>query len=113
MSSKDYRKAILDGLLKKYNNRYAKNITTNRRIILKPIEAYKDYAKNNADISEKQGINEAVSILNDMGFVTADYLRFSDDIEKIYLSEEHLDALYEYLKDEYGVVPQSTISKLV
>lgn len=113
MSSKDYKKAILDGLLKKYNNRYAKNITTNRRIILKPIEVYKDYAKNNADISEKQGINEAVSILNDMGFVTVDYLRFSDDIEKIYLSEEHLDALYEYLKDEYGVVPQSTISKLV
>lgn len=113
MSSKDYKKAILDGLLKKYNNRYAKNITTNRRIILKPIEVYKDYAKNNADISEKQGINEAVSILNDMGFVTADYLKFSDDIEKIYLSEEHLDALYEYLKDEYGVVPQSTISKLV
>lgn len=113
MSSKDYKKAILDGLLKKYNNRYAKNITTNRRIILKPIEVYKDYAKNNADISEKQGINEAVSILNDMGFVTADYLKFSDDIEKIYLSEEHLDALYEYLKDEYGVVPQSTISKQV
>lgn len=113
MSSKDYKKAILDGLLKKYNNRYAKNIITNRRILLKPIEVYKDYAKNNADISEKQGINEAVSLLNDMGFVTADYLRFSDDIEKIYLSEEHLDALYEYLKDEYGVVPQSTISKLV
>lgn len=113
MSSKDYKKAILDGLLKKYNNRYAKNITTNRRIILKPIEVYKEYAKNNADISEKQGMNEAVSILNDMGFVTADYLKFSDDIEKIYLSEEHLDALYEYLKDEYDVVPQSTISKLV
>ncbi len=113
MSSKDYKKAILDGLLKKYNNRFAKNITTNRRIILKPIEVYKDYAKNNADISEKQGINEAVSILNDIGLVTADYLRFSDDIEKIYLSEEHIDALYEYLKDEYGVVPQSTISKLV
>ncbi len=113
MSSKDYKKVIIDGLLKKYNNRYVKNITTNRRIILKPIEVYKDYAKNNADISEKEGINEAVSILNDMGFVTADYLRFSDDIEKIYLSEEHLDALYEYLKGEYGVVPQSTISKLV
>ena len=113
MSSKDYKKAILDGLLKKYNNRYAKNITTKRRIILKSIEVYKDYAKNNADISEKQGINEAVSMLNDMGFVTADYLKFSDDIEKIYLSEEHLDTLYEYLKDEYGVVPWSTISKLV
>lgn len=113
MSSKDYKKAILDGLLKKYYNRYAKNIATNRRIIIKPIEVYKNYAKNNADISEKQRFNEAVSILNDMSFVTADYLKFSDDIEKIYLSEEHIDDLYEYLKDEYGIVPQSTISKRV
>lgn len=113
MSIKEYKKTIIDGLLKKYDIRYAKNITTNRRIILKPTEVYKDYAKNNADISEKQGINEAVSVLTDMGFITADYLKFSDDIEKIYLSEEHIDALYEYLKDEYGVVPQSTILRQV
>lgn len=113
MTSKEYKKEIIDGLLKKYNIRYAKNITTNRRIILKPTEVYKDYAKNNADISEKQGINEAVSVLTDMGFITADYLKFSDDIEKIYLSEEKLDAIYEYLKEEYSVIPQSTISKRV
>lgn len=113
MTSKEYKKEIIDGLLKKYNIRYAKNITTNRRIILKPTEVYKDYAKNNADILEKQGINEAVSALNDMGFTTADYLKFSDDIEKIYLSEEKLDAIYEYLQEEYSVIPQSTISKQV
>lgn len=113
MSSKDYKKAILDGLLKKYNNRHAKGIATNRRIILKPTEVYKDYVKNNANISEKQEINEAVSVLDDMGFVTADYLKFSDDIEKIYLSEGRLGALYEYLKDEYGIVPPSAISKKV
>lgn len=113
MSNKDYKKVILDGLLKKYNNRYAKNIITNRGIILKPIEVYKDYARNNADILEKQEINEAVSELTGMGFVTAHYLKFSDDIEKIYLFEEKLNAIYEYLKDEYGVVPQSTISKYV
>ena len=113
MTSKEYKKEIIDGLLKKYNIRYAKNITTNRRIILKPTEVYKDYAKNNADISEKQGINEAVSVLTDMGFITAHYLKFSDDIEKIYLSEEKLDAIYEYLKEEYSVIPKSTISKRV
>ena len=113
MSNKDYKQIILDGLLKKYNNRYAKNITTNRRIILKPKEVYKDYDRNNADILEKQGINEAVTVLTDMGFVTADYLKFSDDIEKIYFSEEKLNAVYEYLKEEYGVVPQSIISKQV
>ncbi len=110
MSNKDYKKAIIDGLLKKYNIRCAKNIVTNRRIILKPVELYKDYAKNNAEIIEKQGVNEAVSELVGKGFITADYLRFSDDIEKIYLSEERLDDIYEYLKKEYGVVPQSIIS---
>ena len=113
MSNKDYKQIILDGLLKKYNNRYAKNITTNRRIILKPKEVYKDYDRNNADILEKQGINEAVTVLTGMGFVTADYLKFSDDIEKIYFFEEKLNAVYEYLKEEYGVIPQSIISKQV
>lgn len=113
MSNKDYKKVIIDGLLKKYNARHVKNITTNRRIILKPIEVYRNYARNNADILEKQGVNDAVSTLSGMGFITADYLKFSDDIEKIYLSEEKLNAIYEYLKSEYGVVPQSTISKQV
>ncbi|MCM1243066.1 MAG: DUF2220 domain-containing protein [Roseburia sp.] len=113
MSNKDYKKAIIDSLLKKYNARYAKHVTTNRRIILKPAEIYKDYAKNNADIVEKQKMNEAVSELQKLGFISVDHLIYSDDIEKIYLSEERLDALYEYLRNEYGVVPQSTIAKQV
>jgi hypothetical protein len=113
MSNKDYKKEIIDGLLKKYNIRCAKNIFTNRRIILKPVEIYKDYAKNNANIFEKQGIHEAVSELSRMGFITADYLKFSDDVEKIYLCEERLNFIYEYLKTEYGVVPQSVISKQI
>lgn len=113
MSNKDYKKVIIDGLLKKYNIRYAKRITTNRRIILKPVEVYKDYSKNNAMILEKQYINDAISELLSKGFITVDYLKFSDDIERIYLLEEKLDTIYEYLKDEYGVVPKSTISKQV
>lgn len=113
MSSKDYKKTIIDSLLKKYNNRYVKNINTNRRIIVKPVEVYKNYAKNNAEIWEKQCLNEAVSELLCLGFVTVDYLKFSEDIEKIYLCEEKLGAIYEYLKEEYNVVPQSTISKQI
>ncbi len=113
MSEQDYRKVMLDRLLTKYNNRYAKNIITNKRIIIKPTEVYKEYARNNADISEKQRINDAVSALSGMGFVTAERLKFSDDIERIYLSEDRLGAIYEYLKDEYGVIPQSTISEQV
>lgn len=113
MSSKDYKKVIIDSLLKKYNNRYAKNINTNRRIILKPVEVYKDYAKNNADISKKQCINEAISELLGKEFITVEYLKFSNDIEKLYLSEDKIDTIYGYLKDEYGVIPRSIISKQI
>ena len=91
MNNKDYKRTIIDGLLKKYDNRRLKNINTNRRVMLKPAEAYKDYAKNNAEILEKQCLNEAVSELVGMGFITAEYLKFSDDIEKIYLLEEKIN----------------------
>lgn len=111
MINKDYKKAILDGLLKKYNTRCAKNITTNRRILLRPTEVYEDYARNNADILEKQSIHEAAMELSDMGFISADYLKFSEDIEKIYLSEDKLDAVYEYLKNEYAVVPPDALAE--
>lgn len=111
MSNKDYKKIILEGLLKKYNNRQVKNITTNKRIILKPTELYRDYVKNNADILQKQNINDAVSELLGMNFITVDCLKFSDDIEKIYLTEERIDVICEYLKDEYGLISQNTISE--
>lgn len=113
MSNKDYQKAIMDGLLRKYHIRSAKNIVTARKILLKPIEIYKDYARNNAELSEKQSVNEAASELLRMGFISVDYLKFSDDIEKIGLVEEKLDSIHEYLRDEYGVVPQNAVAKQV
>lgn len=113
MSSKDYKKAVIDSLLKKYNQRCAKNIHTNRRIILKPAEVYRDYAKNNAEITEKQCLHEAVSELMRLGFVTVDHLKFSEDIDKIYLCEEQLQRIYEYLKEHYGIIPQAMISKQI
>lgn len=113
MSNRDYRKCILDSLLKKYNNRYIKNINTNRRIILKPTEVYKNYTKNNAEIAEKQCLNEAISELIANGFISVDYLKFSDDIEKVYLCEDKVDDIYEYLEEAYGVVPHSMLSKQV
>lgn len=113
MDRKDYKKLVLEKLLKKYHNRVARNINTGRRIILKPQEAYKNYADNNADIGEKQRLDEAVNTLMDLGMVTADYLKFSTDMEKIYLCEENMDVVYGYLKDSYGIVPQNVLSEQV
>lgn len=113
MSSKDYKREVIERLLNKYNNRMAKHTETNRRIILKPTEIYKKYTDNNADIEEKQKFNEAAASLVQIGAIKADYLKFSTDIEKIYLCEEKIDEIYECLRAEYGIIPQSTILKQV
>lgn len=111
MSSKDYIKEILDRLMKKYQNRTARpeGGLTNRRIILKPTEIYRNYADNNADISVKQEIHEAVEFLKDMGMVTADHLKFSTDIEKIFLCVEKTEEIYQYLEETYGDVPRGRL----
>ena len=113
MGRKDYKKLVLEKLLNKYHNRLARNISTGRRIILKPQEVYKNYADNNADIREKQSLDEAVNALKELGLVAVDYLKFSIDLEKIYLCEEHLDAVYGYLENHYGVIPQNLLSEKV
>lgn len=109
MNSKEYQKEILLGLLKKHQIRSARQIVTGRRIIIKPGELYKDYGKNNADIREKESIHQAAALLLERRFVTVDHLKFSEDIEKIYLREEKLDEIYEYLRESYGILPQSAI----
>lgn len=113
MSSKDYKREVMERLLGKYNNRIVKNTKTHRRIILRPTEIYKNYAENNADIEEKQKFNEAAATLVQMGVITAAYLKFSADIEKMYLCEEKIDEIYECLRTEYGITPQSAIVKQV
>ena len=111
MSSRDYRKIIVEKLLKKYNTRLAQNTSTTRRIILKPTEVYKNYTENNADISIKQNLDEAVDALLKMKMITVDYLKFSTDVEKIYLCEEQIGVIYEWLKAEYGITPQNVLVK--
>lgn len=113
MGGKDYKRLVLEKLLKKYHNRVARNTGGGRRIILRPQEIYKNYADNNADIGEKQSLDEAVNTLLDFGMVTADYLKFSTDLEKIYLCEENVDAVYGYLKENYGMTPQNVLAQKV
>ena len=111
MSSRDYRRIIVEKLLKKYNTRLAQHTSTTRRVILKPTEVYKNYTENNADISIKQNFNEAIDVLLKMKIIAVDYLKFSTDVEKIYLCEEQIGVIYEWLKAEYGITPQNVLVK--
>lgn len=111
MNSKDYVREILDQLMKKYQNRAPRREgrKSQRRVMLKPSALYRHYADNNADISVKQEIHEAVDKLLDLGMVTADYLKFSTDIEKICLCEDKAEEIYRYLEEEYGDIPQGRL----
>lgn len=113
MSSRDYRKLIAEKLLKKYNARLANKTNTTRRVILKPTEVYKNYNENNADVLIKQNFEEAVDTLLQMKVIMVDYLRFSTDIEKIYLCEEKISVIYEWLKTEYGITPKNILVEKV
>lgn len=111
MNSKDFVREILDQLMKKYQNRAPRRegMKSQRRVMLKPSALYRHYADNNADISVKQEIHEAVDKLLDLGMVTADYLKFSTDIEKICLCEDKAEEIYRYLEEEYGDIPQGRL----
>lgn len=111
MGRKDYKRAIIESLLGKYHRRMAKGTDTARRIALAPTELYRNYADNNADIAEKQAVNEAAAELLRMGFITRECLKFSTDIKKIYLCEDKTEEIYGYLENEYGVMPQSAVLK--
>lgn len=113
MYRKDYKKTIIESLLVKYHKRIAKGTDTARRIALGPTELYRKYADNNADITEKQAVDEAAAELLQMGFITAEYLKFSNDIKKMYLCEDQAQEIYGYLENEYGIMPQSAILERV
>lgn len=109
MNRKDYQKEIIDILLKKYNQRLAKQVSTNRRIIIQPKELYRKYENNDADIIEKQNVNNAAKKLEELEVVQIKYLRYSEDIEKIYLCEERAEILHDILKEKYNITPQNDI----
>ena len=87
---------ILQKLLKKYDQRSAKQVDTKRRITLRPSEIYKAYAANNADIRQKETINEAVHQLESKQLVTVKRLKYSDEIEKIYMSEDSVSSAQDF-----------------
>lgn len=113
MGRKDYKKIIIESLLGKYHRRMAKGTDTARRIALAPKEIYGKYADNNADIAEKQAVDEAAEELLQLGFLTRDCLKYSTDIKKLYLCEDRTEELYGYLETEYGIAPQSALLERV
>jgi len=103
--NKDYVKEILYALLKKYYERIVKygQIKTTKRIQLKVTELYRDYAKYNADLYLKMQVNDAAQKLKKMQYIEVDYLLYSEDIIKIYLIDDMIPDMEDYLENHYGI----------
>ena len=109
----EYEKRLIELLLGKYHRRLNKEVKTSRRIMAKPTELYRQYDQNDASIEMKKKLEEAVKILAEKDFISMDYLRFSTDIEKIYLNEEKIEELYLYRQERFGIeVPASALEEL-
>ena len=106
----DYKSKILSKLIEKYNKRdlkySGKEIT--REISVKPKDFYRLYGGLDADASEEKRFNEAVDSLIQQGFVDAKRVKFSDDITKIVINLDALDAVNRYLADNYQIIPRDT-----
>ena len=106
----DYKSEILSKLIEKYNKRDLKysGKEINREISVRPKDFYRIYGTPDADASEEKRFNEAVESLIQHGFVEAKRVKFSDDITKIVINQENLNAVIQYLVDKYHIIPRNT-----
>lgn len=105
-----YEKKLLVGLVEGY--RKSKKDTgenrTNRRTKLKPEKLYNKYHSNAGDYEKISAINDTVQKLKDKGFVTSEYESFGTDLTGIYLVDDKIDEIEEYLAEQYGYVSKDT-----
>lgn len=105
-----YEKKLLVGLVEGY--RKSKKDTgenrTNRRTKLKSEKLYNKYHSNAGDYEKISAINDTVQKLKDKGFVTSEYESFGTDLTGIYLVDDKIDEIEEYLAEQYGYVSKDT-----
>ena len=101
---KEYKKRMLLLLVEKY--RRSKKDSGTERIHrwtkIKPTDLYKDYQKNNADLTQISEINETARYYREKGFITFKQNKYSNEIENIYLVDEQVDAAEQYLVEHFA-----------
>ena len=80
---------------------------------MSPSEIYRPYGENNADIYVKEEFNKAVSELELLKMIKTDRLKYSDEIKKIYLLEEAVPSIYDFIQIEYGITPREIVKQKV
>ncbi len=111
----NYEEKMLTALAEKYR-KSKKDSGTNvimRRTKLTPTKLYKDYNRNDGDISQIEAVNQAILQCSEKGFVTYEKEGFSNEIQSIYLVDEKIEEIESYLEIKYGYEPKSVKRKHV
>ncbi|MCM1398312.1 MAG: DUF2220 domain-containing protein [Clostridium sp.] len=102
----NYEEKILTYLVDNYrkSKKDAGNNKSNRRTQVKPEKLYKKYNANDGDFEEISKFNQAVECLSKRGFVNSIKETFGTQIQCIYLADERIQDVEQYLADRYDYV---------
>lgn len=104
----NWEEKILKHLVEKY--RKSKKDTgdniTNRRTQVKPEKLYKKYRANDGDLDIITTINHVVKELCDKGVLTFSREKFGTQIQCIYLVDEQIEQVEDYLYKKYAYIPK-------
>lgn len=99
----NYQEKLLVLLVEKYRSS-KKDAGTGRiarRTQLEPEKLYKNYRKNDGDLEHIEAVNQAAEACRRKGFLTFEMNGFSSEISKIYLVDEKIDEIEQFLGEHY------------
>ena len=101
-----YEEKILTYLVENYrkSKKDSGDNKTNRRTQVKPEKLYKKYNANDGEFEEISKFNQAVEYLSRLGFVNSVEETFGTQIQCIYLVDERIQDIEQYLASRYGYV---------
>lgn len=77
---------------------------TNRRTQAKPEKMYRKYSANDGEFEEISKLNQTVEALTERGFITCETETFGTRIQCIYMVDEKIKEIEQYLRQKYGYV---------
>lgn len=98
-----YEEKMLTALAEKYRKSKKDNGTNVivRRTRITPSQLYKGYNRNDGDMTQIEAVNQAAMHCQQMGFLTFEAEKFSNEIRNIDLVDEKIEELEAYLEQTY------------
>lgn len=100
----DYKEKLLTILADKYRNSKKDDGSgvIARRTKVTPDQLYRSYYRNDGDLDQIDAVNQAAYSCREKGFVTLEEKSFSNEIAAVYLVDEKIGEVEQYLREQYG-----------